>query len=76
MAELLGEFGRQGENGVGHPFIIGPGIGQAPPGQKRPVHVLPDIVGVDEGAVHIKQVHIYISFSSQNRQGKSRASSA
>ena len=54
ITELLGELSRQGENGVGHPLVIGFCVGQTSPGQKFPVHVLPDIVGINEGAVHIK----------------------
>ena len=58
MAELLGELGRQGKDGMGHALIVGVGIGKAPPGQKRPVNILPDAVGVDEGAVQIKEKHV------------------
>ena len=54
MAELFRKLGSQWKNGVSHPLIIGFGIGQAPPGQEFPVHVLPDVVGINEGTVHIK----------------------
>ena len=76
MAEGLGEFRRQGENGVGHPLVIGVGVRQATLGQKLPVHFLPNAVGVDEGTVQVKEKHAHVlaSFSSQKRQGKSLAS--
>ena len=77
MAEFLGELGRQGEDGVGHALVVLLGVGQAPAGQEGAVHVLPDAVGVDEGAVHIEKVeHIQSSRMSSKRQGKSLASSA
>ena len=47
-AELLREFRRQGQDSVGHPLVVRMGVGKAPPGQKFPVHVLPDAVGVDQ----------------------------
>ncbi len=56
-AEVLGELSRQGQDGVSHALIIGVGVGKAPPGQKFPVHLFPDAVGVDEGAVQIKEKH-------------------
>ena len=54
MAEFFCKFRRQGQRGVGHALKISPGIGEAPAGQEVPVHLLPDAVGVDEGAVQIK----------------------
>ena len=54
MAELLCEFSGQREDGVGHSFVISVGVGQAPFGEKLPVHILPHAVGVDQRAVHIK----------------------
>ena len=54
MAELPGEFGGKGQNGVGHALVIGVGVWQAPAGQKGPVHLFPHAVGVDQGSVQIK----------------------
>ena len=77
MAVLLGEDGGLGEHGVGHALVVFPGVGQTPLGEKRGVHITPDAVGVDEGAVHVKNQHKYSPLSSiQKRHGKSTASCA
>ena len=48
---FLGELGSKREGGVDDPLVVG--VGQLEPAlfQKRPVDVLPDVVGVDEGAI-------------------------
>ena len=56
-AVLLGELGGQGKDGMGYALVIGVGVRNAPPGQKFPVHVFPDAVGVDQRPVHVKQQH-------------------
>ena len=55
MAELLGEFGSQGEDGVGHSLVILLGVGEAPAFQKCAVNLFPDTVGVDEGSIQIEK---------------------
>ena len=49
--------GGQGKDGMGYALVIGVGVRNAPPGQKCPVHVFPDAVGVDQRPVHVKQQH-------------------
>ena len=57
MAIGFGEFRGHGKNGVGHALVILPGIRIPPLGQERLVHLPPDPVGINEGAVHVKNQH-------------------
>ena len=75
IAVGLGEYRRLGEYGVGHALVVLLGVGEAALLQKSNVHLPPNAVGVDEGSIHVKNQPIFF-LSSQNRQGKSTASSA
>ncbi|MPM17709.1 hypothetical protein SDC9_64106 [bioreactor metagenome] len=54
MAVRLCEHRCFGHNGMGYALVIGVGIRQPPPGQKLPVYILPDAVGLDQRAVHVE----------------------
>ena len=52
-----GELGAFVQGGVGHALVVFSCVRGVPPGQEGLVHLHPDAVGVDEGAVQIKNQH-------------------
>ena len=62
MEEFLGENGAVGQNGVGHPLVIFPGIGRSPAGEEGLVYLHPYAVGIDKSAVQVKKQHRLLRF--------------
>ena len=74
---IPGEPGRSREDGVPHRVDVFRRGGEAAAAEKDVVHLHPDSVGVDEGAVQVKKKHtLDSSIQIQKRHGKSAASSA
>ncbi len=52
---VFGENGAVLQNGMGHAVVVFLTVGQAVAGEKNPVHLQPNAVGIDKRAVQIKQ---------------------